>query len=250
MTHDAPDHHEPAGLPDAADPLDLLVDRLVTGEAGLDDWQAWQAHAARDPEAWRSLAVAQRDANALAELVADSDADAARTALPWDLAAAPGGAAGGDLEGHAIGFAPVTAHGAADGPSRSRVRESLGWLAAAAAIVFAVASGRGGTPIASPVPPGGANESAPANLAGLATAGDALARYLELGKGEGLVVREMPQRVLLDSRPAEGGEGFEVLYLRQILERQIVPEFYRPVAEDEHGRATLARYEPRTNDAL
>ena len=52
---------------------------------------------------------------------------------------------------------------------------------------------------------------------------------------------EMPTRVLVESRPADGGNGYEVLYLRQVLERTVVPDLYRFDGRDERGVATLVR---------
>lgn len=244
LTADAlpePEHGEPR-----------LVDRLVTGDAGLDDWNAWRAIAADDPDAWRRLAEAQRDANALGELVEGAEAVAARVALPWDTAGRrPAVNDGGTTTAAGFGFALAGTPSEEDARrSRSRLREALGWLAAAAAIAFAVASGRGGvvtggTPNARPN-----DDGASVQPVAYADAGEALASYLELGRDEGTVVRELPQRVLIDSRPAQEGEGYEVLYLRQILERQVVPELYRPVGVDEFGNATLEPFDPRPADAL
>ena len=53
----------------------------------------------------------------------------------------------------------------------------------------------------------------------------------------------MPERVLIETRPSETGRGYELLYLRQILERTVVPDLYKFYGQDEMGRPTLVRYD-------
>ena len=74
------------------------------------------------------------------------------------------------------------------------------------------------------------------------TPDDALNEYLTVGREAGRVVGEVPRRVLLDARPLPDGEGYELIYYRQILERSYVPELYH-FDEQDGGNATLARWD-------
>jgi hypothetical protein len=65
------------------------------------------------------------------------------------------------------------------------------------------------------------------------TASEAFNEYLAKGKQTGLVVGEVPARVLIEARPMKSG-GYEVTYLRQVLERRRVREL-SPLATDEFG---------------
>ena len=61
------------------------------------------------------------------------------------------------------------------------------------------------------------------------------------------VVGEM-SRILVEARPAADGQGFEVLYVRRMVERAVVPRLWE-ITEDEHGdpvpaQVSLARFAP------
>ena len=47
----------------------------------------------------------------------------------------------------------------------------------------------------------------------------------------------MPRKILMEAQPAADGNGYEVVYIRQILERARVNDIYR-FSQDETGRAT------------
>ena len=112
-------------------------------------------------------------------------------------------------------------------------RTALGWLVAAL-----LALGWG----AQWLTPGSATSGNAANmLAPLTrTADAALNEYLDLGKKSGRVVAEMPERIVLESRPAADGNGYEVLYVRQVLERATVSadDLYK-LGVKEDGRTML-----------
>lgn len=83
------------------------------------------------------------------------------------------------------------------------------------------------------------------NTAGILPVGNpeqALDAYYKLGKKTGLVVMELPQRYVLESRPTADGKH-EVLYLRQVLERAVVDDLYR-FGSDDQGRPVLVPAEP------
>ena len=75
------------------------------------------------------------------------------------------------------------------------------------------------------------------------TAVDLFQAYLQKGRQEEMVIGEVPEKILIDSRSMPSGEGYELLYLRQILERAIVPDLYQFTAQDALGRPTLVRFE-------
>jgi hypothetical protein len=58
-----------------------------------------------------------------------------------------------------------------------------------------------------------------------------LDQYLEKGKAEGVVVGELPERVVLDTTTAPDGRT-EIVFVRQIVERARVGELYKPVTDD------------------
>jgi hypothetical protein len=80
--------------------------------------------------------------------------------------------------------------------------------------------------------------SIPANYFQVNNPDDALALYRTQGKQAGRVIAEVP--VLLESRPAATGRGFEVVYVRQILERAQVNDLYR-FTQDEANRPVPVR---------
>ena len=75
------------------------------------------------------------------------------------------------------------------------------------------------------------------------TAADAFQAYLERGQEAGRVVGEMPAKVLLEAQPSAQGSGYEVLYLRQIMERAVVSDLYE-FGVDERGRPVPVRMVP------
>ena len=75
-------------------------------------------------------------------------------------------------------------------------------------------------------------------------------QWIESGKQQGTVIGELPQRIVLDARPADDGIGYDVTYLRQIQERTRVPDLYQAVGQDERGRAQLVSYEPPAGNPM
>lgn len=207
--------------PDRNNDAEMLISRVVDGEATPADWQAFRAMAEREPSLWRDLAEYQHDH---AEL---SAAVQAAIAMADDVEAPVG------VEMHRR-FA-----------ERTRLVGSFGGWAAAAAIVLVWAVGmRGGGYGSSPlnVPN---NASLGPNLthntaAAPMTAADAYQTYLDKGQESGLVVGEVPTRVLIEARPSKSG-GYEVYYLRQIMERKLVKEL-NTWGSDDLGRPVPVRF--------
>ncbi|MCA9289954.1 MAG: hypothetical protein KDA25_02430 [Phycisphaerales bacterium] len=205
------------------DRIDLLLCRIVDGGAAASEWTEFAAAADADPSLWRDLAGMQRDHARLREVVADAAAVADRVALPTPASTSS--------RPSSAGWRPVL----------FRLAGWSGW-AIAASLVLAWFFGRDVAPV-------------PAN-AGVVTADhcDTAAcgyqTYLERGKEEGLVLGELPSKVLIKAGPNPEGEGYELLYLRQILERVIVPDFYRTGGQDEAGKPTLIQFSPPASGAM
>lgn len=176
---------------------DILIARVIDGEATPEDWTAFKAVAERDPTIWRDLAEAQQDH---AELTAG---------LSEAIAIAD------EIE------APITEHLTIRFNERiSRVVSWGGWLAAAAVLLaWTLGLIVPQTTELGPVQTGGIAGFTPTS------AQEALNAYMEKGQEEGTVLGMVPENVIVESKPADSG-GYEVIYLRQIIERRHVDEFY------------------------
>lgn len=192
--------------------ISLIVDREGDGSA----WVEFSRLAADDATAWRELARAQRDHAALSHAVALEIAPVESVELP--------------------------AHSEVAGvPLSYRLSRWSGWAAAAAVAItwlgtqFAAvydsrnASLRDNTSTAGLLPAGAFNLDSPQ---------DALDAYKQLGQQSGTVLGELPERVIVESRPLAGGRGFEVVFIRQIMERAQVPELYQ-LTRDDSGQQGL-----------
>jgi hypothetical protein len=197
---------------------DIIINRLVSGEARDHDWREFAALAQSDPSLWNRIADVQRDQSRLAEAVRQAVACADAVELPGSAPRATGGR----LWSQAAAWS--------------------GW-AVAASLAIAVTLFLQSTP-SIPVPQGGG--VAPVEL----TLDDALRAYKDLGSRSGQVIGELPDKVLIDTRPASSGEGYELLYLRQFLERVHVPDLYEFAALDEQGRPTLVRHQQRPSGSF
>jgi hypothetical protein len=69
------------------------------------------------------------------------------------------------------------------------------------------------------------------------SADDAFSEYLDRGQRTGIVVAEVEPRVLLTTRALDSG-GYEVTFVRQVIERREVPTLLRLSGTDEIGQAT------------
>lgn len=187
---------------------EVLIARVIDGEATADDWQAIRDLAASDQTIWSDLAESQ------------SNHDQLRAAVGELLAVAD------TIE------APIREHAAVSLTHRlSWVGRWGGW-AVAAAVLLAWSAGLLGVPQSSTGARAGLGRSIePVSL----TADQALQAYLDQGRASGRIVRQQPELVVLESRPVENGTGYEIIYLRQIVERAIIHDLYR-VSEDETGR--------------
>jgi hypothetical protein len=197
-----------------------LITRLTDNVASSRDWSELAVAARTDATIFADLADTRRMAEtlsagvearvAVAEAIELDDADEPVLRLT-----------GGDGLGGAM--RPAL-------PARWK----MGWaVAAALALVtgwqFVAANGR--------VSATGREPIQAAGIWNVSTPEKALDAYYELGKKAGVVVTELPQRYVLESRTLPDGRQ-EVLYLRQVLERSIVNDVFR-VGTDEQGRPVL-----------
>jgi len=191
--------------------IDLLMTRIVDGEGGDAAWRRFADLAATDPSAWRSLAESQRLHSRLSLAVADALAHTDDVPLP----SAP----------------------AADAASVSLARLSRwsGWAVAAAVAITWVGGLFTGDARVAP-----ADSSGQAGLVNWApqSSQEAINAYLEVGQKTGNVLGEVPRRVMVESRPMSGGKGFEVVFIRQFVERAVVTDLYN-LGSDEVGAKVL-----------
>lgn len=199
---------------------DVLITRIIDGRAGDADWALLRAWAGRDGSLLADLAAAQRDAQGLREAMAPVVAAGERSRLP-DMVLIGGGGAGAWL-GRVV-------RGVRGG--------GLGW-AVAAALVVAWAGGW----LKSPAQGGAMNTAGivPVNT----NADDVLQKYMDLGRQQGRVIAELPERVVIESRPSPDGKGVEVLYLRQLLERATVSDVYKVGLNDAGQRVLVPTSSP------
>ena len=73
------------------------------------------------------------------------------------------------------------------------------------------------------------------------TAAEHLENYYTQGRREGRVFDEVPEKILVQTRPSPTGDGVEIIFIRQILERTTLPGLYHYQGEDESGRPMLVR---------
>lgn len=195
---------------------DVLITRVLDGEATPEDWAAFRAMAEREPAVWGDLAGAQQDRAELAGALAEAIAVADRVEAPIEVHA-----------GERL---------------RARFRTGAAWLGWAAAAAMALGAFSGRLPGADRgLAAGGAQQ---AGLFPISTPEDALRLYLDKGQQAGSVLYEVPERVMISSTPAPDGRGYTVVYLRQIVERQRVEDFYR-LGQNEAGDAVPVPYAPQ-----
>jgi hypothetical protein len=199
--------------PGYEDRVQALMSRVIDGDATGPQWEEFQSLAEQNPTLWRELAEYQRDH---AELTAG-------------VAAAIGVAA--HVE------APVHEHITDRFSQRLRLVGTFGGWAAAAAVALMWSMGQ-----LNAREPAGSGAPSQAGLA--STPADILQRYLAEGRARGQVVQEMPDKVMIDARPAASG-GYDVYYIRQIIERVNVPSLYT-IGQDEHQNPVPVPVRPRT----
>ncbi len=192
---------------------DLLLSRAVSGDRAA--LAAVRARAATEPALLEELAMWQADELRLARAAREIASIADRAELPPE-----------EVD-----------------RGRSR-RAGIGWAVAA---VIALAW------ISQSVFPR-AQQPARENIAGFdgfqgfATADDAFDAYVDKARADGVIHGNVAPPAIIGSRELGGGEGFEILVVRQIVERHRVPELYRLVPVDESGALAPIAIRPRTEE--
>ncbi len=201
---------------------DILISRTIDGNATSGDWDELTALADANPAVWRNLAMSLREHQAFARAV-NADVTVADA-----------------IEMPTVRRAATTA--LRDGGRHQAILARIGgWSGWAVAAVFTIIWVSGVLNLvqnaAQP------NGSSPGHTAMVgASAAELLAAYLDKGRQEDFVIAEVPQRILIETRPNGTGRGYELIYLRQILERTVVPDLYQ-FNRDETGQPRLVRYD-------
>ncbi len=188
---------------------DVLITRVIDGEASAEDWSALHAIAREDPGIWSDLATAQQDAAELRAMVRELSACSDRVE------------------------APVVEH-AGHGLCVRLRRAGMwgGWLVAGAMALswgVGMAGAGAGAQSAGLVSMHEAKERVLPEL----SPEEAFAAYVANGVRSGRVVAIDPELRIIGAQRDEDGEGFEVLYVRRIVERADI-ELYR-LGQDERG---------------
>ncbi|HCT44077.1 MAG: hypothetical protein CMJ35_10615 [Phycisphaerae bacterium] len=215
-------------LPDSA--RDLLISRVIDGRASTSDWDRFRALASREPEIWCELAETQEQHEAVRCELAGAIAAADQIDLP---------------------VGPID-----DTHTRERlgmVGKWGGWALAAALLLawslgYPMLPAQGGS--------GNGTQTAGLPVGGLGGIGlteaepeQAFEQYMSAGQKAGRVIAEMPEQVVVETRPMPDG-SIEVMYLRQVIERRVIDQAYRQVRDDAGNTiAVPVRFEPRTNNA-
>jgi len=188
---------------------DLLISRVIDGSASPEDWSSFRILAASDAEVWTELSDAQREHEALCEVMHAATAIADGVDLP--------GGSGSPLI------------------FESRVTKASRWGGWAIAAVVLLGWFTG-TFSMNPA-------QIKTNTAGLlptlqqASPDEAFGQYLHAGQDSGQVVGEMPNQIVIETLPLEDGT-IEVTFIRQVVERRVLDQAYRE-AVDEFGKAVV-----------
>ena len=195
----------------------LLVSRVIEPDATSEAWDELTAAAISNPTLWRQTAEALRDHHAMTRavnasvVIADDVSTTPRTsrlAHRWAVDAVP-----------------------------SERRQLLRWSGWAVAALVALAWVSGLSNVRS-------NGTMNAGfVSSTLTAAEHLENYYTQGRREGRVFDEVPEKILVQTRPSPTGDGVEIIFIRQILERTTLPGLYHYQGEDESGRPMLVRFE-------
>lgn len=182
----------------AEDPRDdILINRVVDGEATPADWAELDVVAQRDPSIWARLAEAQRDHASLQRAVEDALTVAELVDLPHPAAGL-------------------------ERAWNTRVRVWGGWLVAA---VVAVAW-LGNIAQVRALQNGAQRMPGATQTSGLASLppDQLFQAYLDAGMQQGRVVGQMPM-VMLETVPTDDGKA-QITFVRPVVERAVVDQVY------------------------
>jgi hypothetical protein len=82
------------------------------------------------------------------------------------------------------------------------------------------------------------------------TPASALQAYLDQGQTTGRVIGELPEKLLIRAEPVTDADGtsitgYNIVYVRQIMERTLVKDLYRFGGADEAGQPRAVRVDLR-----
>ncbi len=60
----------------------------------------------------------------------------------------------------------------------------------------------------------------------------------------------MPEKILVQIRPSPTGDGNEIIFIRQILEREPLPDLYQYQGQDESGRPMLVPFQANAKPSM
>ena len=200
-------NHEPAADAGLTE-LEVLLSRAVAGDrTALDEVRR---RGTRDASVLDELALWQADELRLARVARELHATADRVETPR----AERGA---------------------------RRWSGLGWaVAAVLAVVWSLQA-------LAPSNPADRRASVAGVAPGFASSDEAFDAYLSKAREEGVVTGDVAPPTLLRSRELGGGRGFEVVIVRQIIERRVSPEIYRVAPMGETGQLRQILVRPRTD---
>ncbi|MBO6512343.1 MAG: hypothetical protein JJ974_00070 [Phycisphaerales bacterium] len=193
---------------------DLLISRVIDGSATPEDWSSFRILAANDAEVWTDLSDAQREHEALSEVMHMASSIADGVELP--------GGSGSPL----VFESRVTTTARWGGWAIAAVL-LLGWFTGTISMNTSngLNRGTGGPATAGMIPLRQADTD------------QAFDQYLQAGQNSGKVVGEMPNQIVVETKPLENGT-IEVIYLRQIVERRVLEKAYRETV-DEFGKPAV-----------
>jgi len=189
---------------------DLLISRVIDGSASPEDWSSFRILAATDAEVWTDLSDAQREHEALCEVMHAATAIADGVDLP--------GGSGSPLV------------------FESRVTTASRWGGWAIAAVVLLGWFTGTISMN----PGQTNTGPTAGMLPAlqqASPDEAFGQYLHAGQTSGQVVGEMPNQIVIETLPLEDGT-IEVTFIRQVVERRVLDQAFRE-AVDEFGNSVV-----------
>lgn len=197
---------------------DLLISRVIDGSATPEDWSSFRILAATDAEVWTDLSNAQREHEALCEVMHAATAIADGIDLP--------GGSGSPLV------------------FESRVSTTLRWGGWGIAAVLLLGWFTGTIQMNPSAYSGSQGKLQTGSMSpgliplGQADPDQAFGRYLDAGQSSGQVVGEMPDRIVVETRPRQDGT-IEVILLRQIIERRVLDHAFRESVDEFGNRVVL-----------
>ncbi len=202
---------------------ELLVSRVIEPDATSAQWDELMAAAEADPDLWQRTVQTLRDQQAITRAVNASVAIAEGVSSRQDRRP------GRNVE---VDRSPL---------GRPQLSRWSGW-AVAALVALAWVSGLSNF---------GSNGAMTAGIGpSTLTAAEHLENYKTQGRREGRVFDEVPEKILVQTRPSPTGDGIEIIFIRQILERTTLPGLYHYQGEDESGRPSLVRFQANAKPSM